>query len=276
MPLPDADKKSPRVYTNLQNLDLDNVTFANIQATGNPIAVEEMNEDEMRRLVLVNLARLVTAGEWTGLLDAGGGGDFNPVLPNQAIEGSSAANIAILNGYPPWGNGNNAAAVLYGNSSGNKIYLYPFVAPSTITVSNLEINITSAAASTCLGLMAFYSDSNGAPGTLIGKTSVDVESTGVKVLTAFLDSAGSPTDVDLTIGTQYWFGFGRNTDSVAYSYSGTNSYARPMVSFTSAPSFSANSHQILRTISETLAMPTSFTMTDLEPHSLNSMTAGIN
>jgi len=269
-------KPSKRVFPLLQNLDLDNVTFAQVQGVGDPISIEDMNEQEMVDLIIVNLARLAVAGEWTGLLEAGGGGDFNPVLPNQAIEGGSAANIAILNGYPPWGNGNNAAAVLYGNSSGNKIYLYPFVAPSTLTVSNLEINITSAAASTCLGLMAFYSDSNGAPGTLIGKTSVDVESTGVKVLTAFLDSAGSPTDVDLTIGTQYWFGFGRNTDSVAYSYSGTNSYARPMVSFTSAPSFSANSHQILRTISETLAMPTSFTMTDLEPHSLNSMTAGIN
>ena len=82
MPLPDADKKSPRVYTNLQNLDLDSITFSNIQATGNPIAVEEMNEDEMRRLVLVNLARLVTAGEWTGLLEAGGGGGgFSEILP---------------------------------------------------------------------------------------------------------------------------------------------------------------------------------------------------
>ena len=74
MPLPDANKKSPRVYTNLQNLDLDNVTFENVQSTGNPIAVEEANEDELRRLVLVNLARLVTAGEWTGLLESGGGG----------------------------------------------------------------------------------------------------------------------------------------------------------------------------------------------------------
>ena len=71
MPLPDANKRSPRVYTNLQNLDLDNVTFANVQATGNPINVEEANEDELRRLVLVNLARLVTAGEWTGLLERG-------------------------------------------------------------------------------------------------------------------------------------------------------------------------------------------------------------
>jgi len=80
MPLPDANKKSPRVYTNLQNLDLDTVTFANIQSTGNPIAVEELNEDELRRLVLVNLARLVVAGEWTGLLEAGGGGSDAPVF----------------------------------------------------------------------------------------------------------------------------------------------------------------------------------------------------
>ena len=43
MPLPDASKKSPRVYTLLQNTDLDNVTFDNVQATGNPIAIEEMN-----------------------------------------------------------------------------------------------------------------------------------------------------------------------------------------------------------------------------------------
>jgi len=73
MPLPDASKKSPRVYTLLQNTDLDNVTFDNIQAVGNPIAIEEANEDEMRRLVLVNLCRLVTSGEWTGLLESGGG-----------------------------------------------------------------------------------------------------------------------------------------------------------------------------------------------------------
>ena len=75
MPLPDASKKSPRVYTNLQNIDLENITFANIEATGNPIAIEELNEDELRRLVLCNLARLVVKGEWTGLLESGGGAE---------------------------------------------------------------------------------------------------------------------------------------------------------------------------------------------------------
>jgi len=269
-------KPSKRVFPLLQNLDLDTVTFSNVQGVGDPITIEDMNEQELQDLVLVNLARLVVSGEWTGLLEAGGS-DYNPTLPNQAIAAGSAENLAILNGYPPWGNGNAGATVLYGSASGNKIYLYPFVAPSTITVSNLEISISSAAASTCLGLMAFYNDNgSGAPGTLIGKTSVDVESTGVKVLTAFLDSSDDATDIDLTLGTTYWFAMGRSADSVAYSYNGCNAYARPMVSFASAPNFSANAHTSLRTISSMLAMPASFTMTDLEPHSLGTMVAGIN
>ena len=67
-PLPNAEKKSPRVYTLLQNIDLENVTFAQVQSVGNTISIEEMSEDELRRLVLVNLARLCVKGEWDGLL----------------------------------------------------------------------------------------------------------------------------------------------------------------------------------------------------------------
>ena len=71
MPLPDADKKSPRVYRNLKQKDLEDVTFANMEATGDPISIEMLNEDELRRLVLVNLARLSVKGEWNGLLTSG-------------------------------------------------------------------------------------------------------------------------------------------------------------------------------------------------------------
>ncbi len=52
-PLPDADKKSPRVYTLTQNTDLENLAFATMQSIGQPISIEEMSEDELRRLVLV-------------------------------------------------------------------------------------------------------------------------------------------------------------------------------------------------------------------------------
>lgn len=61
-------KKSNRVYPLLQNLDLSQVSFANIQAVGNTIAIEEMNEEELISLIVVNFARLVVAGEWDGLL----------------------------------------------------------------------------------------------------------------------------------------------------------------------------------------------------------------
>jgi len=96
MPLPDASKKSPRVYTNLQNIDLENVTFANIEATGNPIAIEEMNEDELRRLVLCNVARLVVKGEWTGLLESGGGAEALGDLTDAIT--TSANNVGLGSG----------------------------------------------------------------------------------------------------------------------------------------------------------------------------------
>ena len=68
MPLPEAEKKSRRVYTLLQNLDLETVAFNDVSKVGNTISIEEMSEDELRRLVLVNLARLCVKGEWSGLL----------------------------------------------------------------------------------------------------------------------------------------------------------------------------------------------------------------
>ena len=68
MPLPDASKKSPRVYTLLQNLTLKDVTYDNMKDVGNTINIEELNEDELRRLILVNLARLTVKQEWDGLL----------------------------------------------------------------------------------------------------------------------------------------------------------------------------------------------------------------
>ncbi|HIB69850.1 MAG TPA: hypothetical protein EYO33_33430 [Phycisphaerales bacterium] len=70
MPLPDAPAESPRVYKLLKNLDLENLAGDDDEMilTGNPISIEMLNEDELRRLVLVQLARLCVKGEWDGLL----------------------------------------------------------------------------------------------------------------------------------------------------------------------------------------------------------------
>jgi len=68
MPLPDASAESPRVYKLFKNTTLENVTNDDITLVGDPISIEMLNEDELRRLVLVQLARLSVKQEWDGLL----------------------------------------------------------------------------------------------------------------------------------------------------------------------------------------------------------------
>ena len=70
MPLPDAPGESPRVYKLLKNTTLEALAADDDDMinTGNPISIEMLNEDELRRLVLVQLARLCVKGEWDGLL----------------------------------------------------------------------------------------------------------------------------------------------------------------------------------------------------------------
>jgi len=70
MPLPDAPAESPRVYKVLKNLDLETLAADDDEMinTGNPISIEMLNEDELRRLILVQLARLSVKSEWNGLL----------------------------------------------------------------------------------------------------------------------------------------------------------------------------------------------------------------
>ena len=59
---------SPRVYKLLKNIDLENVTNAQVTSVGDPITIEELNREECIRLIIVNLARLAVKSEWNGLL----------------------------------------------------------------------------------------------------------------------------------------------------------------------------------------------------------------
>ena len=198
MPLPDANKKSPRVYTNLQNLDLDNVTFDNIQATGNPIAVEEMNEDEMRRLVLVNLASLVCAGEWSGLLTAGGGGIGIELMPQQTYYSAYTWDTSRA---APYGAAGKTTDTFF-----RDISFFPFIAPNSGDLSSISVKCTGAASdgTTKIGIFA---DTDGVPSTMLGTADFDTTSTGEIEQTSLSDT------ITTVRGTQYW---------VAQTHSTTN------------------------------------------------------
>ncbi|HIB68813.1 MAG TPA: hypothetical protein EYO33_27915 [Phycisphaerales bacterium] len=68
MPLPNVEGKSPRVYTLLKNTDLENLSADDLAEVADPISIEMLNEDELRRLCLVAFARMVTKGSFDGWL----------------------------------------------------------------------------------------------------------------------------------------------------------------------------------------------------------------
>jgi len=59
---------SPRVYKLLKTTDLDSLSDDDLISVGNPITIEELNREEMIRLIIVQFARLSVKQEWDGLL----------------------------------------------------------------------------------------------------------------------------------------------------------------------------------------------------------------
>ena len=89
------------------------------------------------------------------------------------------------------------------NPSANTITLYPFIPANTLTVSNLQVNVSVATASGLIRILV-YSDLNGVPSSkLIESTSLDCSTTGVKTYT---------TSYTFTAGTVYWLGYYANAN----------------------------------------------------------------
>jgi len=65
---------SPRVYKLLKTKTLQHgdgphqTAFSDVQGVGDPITIEDLNREEMIRLIIVNFARLSVKAEWDGLL----------------------------------------------------------------------------------------------------------------------------------------------------------------------------------------------------------------
>ena len=78
MPLPDAPDYSKRIYELLKETDLENLTYSQFQGVAEKLFIEPENEDEMRRLVLIQLARTAVRGDWDGFLTGGSGSGGAP------------------------------------------------------------------------------------------------------------------------------------------------------------------------------------------------------
>jgi len=135
----------------LQNLDLDTVTFAQVQSTGDPISIEDMNEQEMVDLIIVNLARLAVAGEWEGLLSAGGASAAVFVPFSQANTTGDDSFIPTA----PIATGYSSSSTL--NSQYDTPTHYPFYSGDYTEVEEYAIFFTGAAGTAgTTGSLAIY------------------------------------------------------------------------------------------------------------------------
>jgi len=188
-------KPGKRVFPLLQNLDLDNVTFAQLQSVGDPISIEDMNEQELQDLVLVNLARLAVSGEWTGLLEAGG--------TQYALEPIDASQLTTYNYFVPWGRDRTTSSTVASANMEDKAVFRRFIAPLTGTIGDMTVRTTNTNTGKDDCKIAIYSSTNGLPGTRIGDISIDVNGGGGALYT----SSAWGTAPDLTVGETYWIGF---------------------------------------------------------------------
>jgi len=157
MPLPNAPDYSQRIYELLKETDLENLSYAQFQSVAEKIFIEPENEDEMRRLVLVQLARMAVRGDWDGFLSGGGGGgaptnaeyvvmSLNGTLTNERVL-AAGVGISVTDGGP----GSNATIANTGvtsNVAGTGISVSGATGTSTIT----NTGVTSLVAGTNITL----------------------------------------------------------------------------------------------------------------------------
>ena len=260
MPLPDA-KPDRRIYELLKTTDLENLTFAQFQGVAQTVYAEQGAEDTLRRIVLVNLARLAVAGQWTGLTDAGGGSYNVELTSGDDINSTYALNR--VDATPPFGaNTGNS-----GTTSRNEPMFVPFIAPESSTVDSIVVNISSAAASACNAVVAIYSDNNGVPQTKLGSDATfDATVTGQVAQT----SVGTIT---LVRGTQYWLGWTRSAD-VGFTWMSGSSSNIPWM----GPTENLSSSWLVLWIAtgSDNTLPASITATDLSPRGYGRISVGLN
>ena len=74
MPLPNAEKRSNRIYPIIKGKTLEEIASGEnptIDNIGKPIDVMLLNEDELRRLVLIKFAITACKADWDGFLTQG-------------------------------------------------------------------------------------------------------------------------------------------------------------------------------------------------------------
>jgi hypothetical protein len=260
MPLPDA-LPDRRIYELLKTVDLENLTFSDFQKVAQTIYAEQGAEDELRRIVLLNLARLSVAGEWTGLTSAavaspttwgvlpverftGAAGDLRMFIPSQVFNTNQ-------NSTATWANG---------------MFLYPFMASDDATIDAFQIYAGNTLGTTTK-IGVYNSLDNGAPDALQVSAEFSHTSTGILTQTSLTGS------LTMSKGETYWMA--HITDNGGQQIAGYRYiYASGLVPLpqTQVSTGYAENHLFDSTPT---SLPATITLSDFDPVNEETMNIGL-
>ncbi len=228
MPLPDAPDYSKRIYELLKETDLENLSYAQFQGVAEKLFIEPENEDEMRRLVLVQLARMAVRGDWDGFLTGGGGSGGAPTDAEyvvMALNGTLTDERVLTAG--------SRITITDGGAGGNVTIaadaspVTSLVAGTNITLSPVsglgDVTITAAGGSVSFPLEGSAGSVSAPTYSFSGDTNTGMY-------------APSANTLGFTVGGNERLNVANNkVTGIAFQTSGTNNAAFPDYQFTADP-----------------------------------------
>jgi len=146
----------------------------------------------------------------------------------------------------------------------------PFISPVSGDVTEIGINVTTADGTATTKLMiGIYSDSNGAPDSLLTTAVMNSTSTGSSFQTSFTGTA------TLVAGTQYWYMWVRNNNTNPIGFSAMSNTHLVWIGASSTVSAGMNQQAVLSLSGSDNTLPGTVTQSNLTPSFYGSIELGL-
>jgi hypothetical protein len=172
--------------------------------------------------------------------------------------------VSRLAPYGQYGTGTTTTGVV------NSPHCRPFISPVSGDVTEIGINVTTADATATTKLMiGIYSDSNGAPDSLLTTAVMNTTSTGSSFQTSFTGTA------TLVAGTQYWYMWVRNNTTNSINFSAASNTHLVWVGASSTVSAGMNQQSVLSLSGSDNSLPSTTTQSNLTPSFYGCLELGL-